>query len=76
MIKKSVNLFFFRCLINLFFMGIIMLNVQGETLNLTLRNSVDSVHNFEKVKWNSHGVAIVICDMWDSHHSILSLIHI
>ena len=73
MIKKSVNLFFFRCLINLFFMGIIMLNVQGETLNLTLRNSVDSVHNFEKVKWNSHEVAIVICDMWDSHHSITAV---
>lgn len=73
MVKKSVNLFFFRCLINPFFIGITTLNIQAETLDLTLRNSVDSVHNFEKVKWNSHEVAIVICDMWDSHHSITAV---
>ena len=73
MIKKSVNLSFFRCFINLFLIGFITLNIQAVTLDLTLRESVHSVHNFEKVKWNSHEVAIVICDMWDSHHSVTAV---
>lgn len=73
MIRKSVNVSFFTCLINLLFISIITLNLQAETLNLTLRNSVRSVHDWEKVEWNPNEVAVVICDMWDSHHSVTAV---
>ena len=49
------------------------MNLQAETLNLTLRNSVRSVHDWEKVEWNPNEVAVVICDMWDSHHSVTAV---
>jgi nicotinamidase-related amidase len=73
MIRESVNLSSLKCLINFLLISIITTNLQAETLNLTLRNSVRSVHGWQKVEWNPNEVAIVICDMWDSHHSITAV---
>ena len=64
---------FLKCLINFLLISIIIANIQAETLNLTLRNSVRSVHSWQKVEWKPNEVAIVICDMWDSHHSVTAV---
>ena len=68
-----MNLSFLACFINFLLIGIITTNLNAETLNLTLRNSVRSVHSWQKVEWKPSEVAIVICDMWDSHHSITAV---
>ena len=73
MIRESVNLSFLSCLINFLLINTITTNLQAETLNLTLRNSVRSVHSWQKAEWNPNEVAIVICDMWDSHHSVTAV---
>ena len=48
-------------------------NIQAETLKLTLRNSNDSIHEWKDVEWNTDEVAVIICDMWDSHHSVTAV---
>ena len=68
-----MNLLFLTRLITFLLISIITTNLQAETLNLTLRNSVRSVHSWQEAKWKPSEVAIVICDMWDSHHSVTAV---
>ena len=73
MIRKTNNLYFLWWFICLLIFTNINVNLKAEILKFTLRNSTDSIHNWKKVKWNSDEVAIIICDMWDSHHSVTAV---
>ena len=73
MIRKTNNLYFLWGFICLLIFTNINVNLKAEILKFTLRNSTDSIHNWKEVKWNSDEVAIVICDMWDSHHSVTAV---
>ena len=68
-----MNLLFLTRLITFPLISIITTNLQAETLNLTLRNSVQFVHDWQKVKWKTSETAVIICDMWDSHHSVTAV---
>ncbi|HAA86768.1 MAG TPA: hypothetical protein DCE22_00835 [Verrucomicrobiales bacterium] len=68
-----MNLLFLTRLITFLLISIITTNLQAETLNLTLRNSVRSVHDWQDVKWKPSETAVIICDMWDSHHSVTAV---
>lgn len=73
MIRKTNNLYFLWGFIFLLIFTNINVNLKAEILKFTLRNSTDSIHNWKEVKWKSDEVAIIICDMWDSHHSVTAV---
>lgn len=73
MIRKTNNLYFLWGFICLLIFTNINVNLKAEMLKFTLRNSTDSIHNWKEVKWKSDEVAIIICDMWDSHHSVTAV---
>ena len=73
MIRKPKNQSFLWWFICLLFFIVIDRNIQAETLKLTLRNSNDSIHEWKDVEWNTDEVAVIICDMWDSHHSVTAV---
>jgi nicotinamidase-related amidase len=48
-------------------------HLTGAPLSLTLRERGETTNTWRKVEWDPGKTAIIVCDMWDSHHSVTAV---
>ncbi|MCP4849958.1 MAG: cysteine hydrolase family protein [Verrucomicrobiaceae bacterium] len=48
-------------------------SLQAEPFSLTLRGSGEHAATWMQVEWEPEKTAIIVCDMWDSHHSVTAV---
>jgi len=75
MLKELLQGLHFRLTFVLFllFAPVMATSLQAEPFAFALRESGEHAATWRQVEWQPEKTAIIVCDMWDSHHSVTAV---